>query len=306
MSRSSILHKCSQPKLQVSLALGNKEMDTFYQGFDVMPSEQGESNPEDYLVYSLVTLGGEWGKLGKLKQYKKSSKKQRKITSNLLCSLIDQDVIWVKPCSIVCKVSAALLNGEIILSELLQFQEEKGHSVQVDIGKWVKLNTRLAKMYANYAFVLALMSGELGRNTQNFKFKKGFIVLDRLPGDKKEGKDQRGLNFIRSITQFSRLLSKAWNENTERYNLESLGFGYGESPIPIGANMTDWIAQSCHAAINKESYIANLEEHGEERRQTVAKIIFSIYAQYERKGFKTNSIIMPLPKMSSFESKNHA
>jgi hypothetical protein len=270
----------------------------FYQFVDVMPSEQGCGSADDWILYTSVAFGGEIEKLYGISEYKDSSKRKRRDTSQLICNLLDSDEIWIKPFCVACRSRNAESNGKLILSETIDFQTERGDALIYEFENGIRFNAKRAKMYANYAFVLSCFGTNLSNNARLFNYKKAYLVLDTLPGDQPVGEYQPGLCMLQNITKNYEMLNKNWHKQAEINELETLGFCYASSTNRIGFIISDWVAQSIHAAVNRETFIGNVRRNGEVRRQGVAKILFSIFNQYKKLGYDPNLIINPMSLMS--------
>jgi len=267
---------------------------------DAMPSEQGSQIEEDHISYTGILYSGDESKLHGIEQYKDLSKKGRINTSKLICDMINENNLWVLVSCFTSQVNIAEANGRKLLSKILSKDEDEIKSSTHLIVNNQKLNIKRANMYANYAIALAFMSGSLAQYVKHYKCKSGHLVLDLLPGDQRDPKFQPGIETIKWLTHNSSFLQMVWKDSFKDSGNKELGFCYANVTPDIGASLADWVAQSCHAAINAESFRANISGQREKRRRVAADIIFSIMKQYKERGKDPEKIIYQIPLLGGF------
>lgn len=272
-----------------------------YVFIDAMPSEQGSTIQDDHISYTAILYSGNEEKLEDLKQYKDLSKKGRIETSKLICELIDSDQLWILTSCVTCQSNIAEENGNKLLSSVLGVNEEEIKNTSSLVINNQKINIKRAKMYANYAIALAFLSGHLAQYIQHYECKSGYFVLDLLPGDQITPDHQPGLEIVKWLTDKSSFLKMVWKDSSEEAKGNEIGFCYAKVMPEIGFSLSDWVAQSCHATINADSFRSNVKRKKEDRRRVAANIIFSVMEQYKKRDRDPEKIFFQIPLLSGFK-----
>jgi len=105
---------------------------------------------------------------------------------------------------------------------------------------------------------------------KNSGFDKCMLVLDNLPGDTPGEEDGYtvGIEIIKTITRSSPTLSSIAFESIQEANIKDFTVTY---------SLVDWLAQSCHAAINADFFRKNMKSGKKEAmRKDVAGLIFTL------------------------------
>lgn len=256
--------------------------DTLLFFIDVMPTEQGVTENQDYFCYTACAISKWDSRAHSTKKYKDQTRKQRREYADLLCMLIKSEELFLLPACVVTRQEDARVNGERLLRHVLGLSNGEAIVRASLEAAGFDLPVSRAMYYANYVTALTFLGRRGAWYAKNMGLKKVQFVLDLLPGDSRDG-PQPGLEALKRIVDGSPFLRSMWIENAADFQLSQIGFAYASRGDYAGDVMVDWLAQSYHAAINTETFKLNIRKKREERRRSAAGFLFALLEKFKEK-----------------------